>query len=383
MKVLVLFEYANHYQTIDNLCKHLNIKGVDASSFNLTYWRFRRGSTGHRVLWIRLVCALAVLPGVRGLMSTLFRDRALRRLSRSFDAVDIHFFSPKYDRLIEALGRRHKPVKITIWGSDFFKATEVRREKQRELYQKVRVVQLETREIAGEFLKVYPELEDRVRIAHFGIVQLEIIDELLGLWTREHYRKELEVPVQRMVLTCGTNRSKGHRHLKILESIGRLEPGLREQLYLVFPMTYGGDRALIQLVREKARSLGVPFRILGSFLSLEDLCKYRIISDITLTIQESDALASAIQEHLYTEEVLIAGDWLPYQVLKDHGVFYLTTSLESLDEVLADAIANHAAWRDKCAGNRGRIAGFSGWDHVIGDWLDIYRALVPDMEPSL
>ncbi len=168
----------------------------------------------------------------------------------------------------------------------------------------------------------------------------------------------------------------------MIESIERLDPVLREQLFLVLPMTYGGDRDYIPGIRVKAETLGIPFRILASFLSLEDLCRYRIVSDITLTIQDSDALSSAIQEHLYTEEVLIAGDWLPYQVLQEHRVFYLTTSMESLDGVLADAIGNHAAWREKCRGNRERISGFSGWDHVIDDWLGIYREADPDSKQS-
>lgn len=375
MKVLVLFEYANHYQTIDNLCNHLNKKGIEASSFNITYWRYRKGIKEQPALWFRLLCLIARLPGFRGLISSRFRNRALLKLSESHDIIDIHFFSPAYDQLIEELGRRGKAVKITIWGSDFFKADKLRREEQGKLYKHVRIIQLETREISREFLEVYPELEDRVRIAHFGIVQLDLIDQLLQKGSAATYKKELEIPGGRMLVSCGTNRSMGHQHLKMLESFERLAPGLQEQVYLIIPMTYGGELSYMETVRQKAESLGIPYRILDSFLSLDELCKYRIVSDMLLTIQESDALSSALQEHLYTGEHLIAGDWLPYQVLKDHQVFFTSTSMESLDEVLTDAIEMHSAIREKCSGNRERISAFSAWDRVIEDWLEIYREI--------
>ena len=373
MKVLVLFEYANHYQTIDNLCNHLNKRGVEASSFNIVYWRFQKGKLRQRAIWIGLLSVLARVPGLRGLINKQFRYKALLKLSEAYDIIDIHFFSPAYDRLIEELGRRGKQVKITIWGSDFYMADSVRREQQRSIFQTVKTIQVETGEIAKDFLEHYPELESKVRIAHFGIVQLELIDQLQQQGGQEACKKELEIPEDRLVLTCGTNRSKGHRHLLMLESIERLAPDLREKLFLILPMTYGGDKAYIPEVRQKAEALGIPFRILSSFLTLEDLCRYRIVSDLTLTIQVSDALASAIQEHIYTGEILIAGDWLPYQVLKDEHVFFVTTSLESLDGVLTDVLKNYDSFREKCLGNRERISAFSAWDHVIEDWLSIYR----------
>lgn len=179
MKVLIFFEYANHYQTIDNLCNHLNKRGVEATSFNIVYWRFQKGSLGQRAFWISLLSVLARLPGLRGLINNLFRYRALLILSENYDIVNIHFFSPRYDRLVRELGSRGKELMISIWGSDFYMADSIRREEQRSLFQTVGTVQVETGEIAGDFLKVYHELEDRIRIAHFGIVQLDVIDRLL------------------------------------------------------------------------------------------------------------------------------------------------------------------------------------------------------------
>jgi glycosyltransferase involved in cell wall biosynthesis len=375
MKILVLFEYANHYQTVDDLCNNLVKKGVEASSFNITYWRFRNGTGKHKPLWISLLAILASLPGIRGLVTGRFHSRALQDLSEAYDIIDIHFFSPAYDRFIREAKKRGKKVKITLWGSDFYKSDPTRREQQREAYQLVDIIQTETRQVADDFIAVYPEFADRIRTAHFGI-QFEVIDALLRSGNQEYYRQELGIPPERTILTCGTNGSEGHQHIRMLESIEKLAPGLREQLYLIIPMMYGGDKAYIERVRAKAEEVGTPFMILTSFLTIREMCKYRIASDITMTIQVTDSLSSAIQEHIYTGEILMAGDWLPYEVLNDYQVYYLTASLDSLDDVLADSIQNLASYLEKCSGNRERISNFSSWDHALTDWLNIYNEMV-------
>jgi len=374
MKVLVLFEYANHYLTIDSLCDNLVRKGVEASSFNITYWRFRNGTGDRMPLWIRIASVLAKVPGIRGVITGWFRHRALLQLSGAYDIIDIHFFSRTYDRLISELKSRGKRIKITIWGSDFYKSDERRREQQGEIYQLVDAIQTETQQVKHDFTVIYPELAEHVRVAHFGI-QFDIIDGLLEKGNRDHYRALLGIPVDRTVLTLGTNGSQGHQHMKMLESIGNLSPAIRGKLFLIIPMNYGGIKLYIDNVRATAEKTGIPFMVLTSFLNLREMCKYRIASDITLTIQATDSLSSAIQEHIYTGEILIAGDWLPYRVLDDYGVYYLKTSLNSLEDVLAKTIANRGTYSEKCSRNRERISSFSAWDHVIGEWIEIYSEI--------
>ena len=374
MKVLVLFEYANHYLTIDSLCDNLVRKGVEASSFNITYWRFRNGTRERMPAWVRMASVLAKVPGIRGLITGWLRPRALLALSDAYDIIDIHFFSRTYDQLIRELKKRGKSVKITIWGSDFYKSDEKRREQQGEIYELVDAIQTETQQVKEDFKGIYPQLADHVRIAHFGI-QFDIIDSLLEKGGRDHYRSLLGIPEDRTVLTLGTNGSQGHQHMKMLESIRHLSPGIREQLFLIIPMNYGGIKLYVDSVRTEAEKTGVPSMILTSFLTLREMCKYRIASDITLTIQATDSLSSAIQEHIYTGEVLIVGDWLPYRVLDDYGVYYLKTSLDSLEDVLAKTIGNRDIYIEKCSGNGERISSFSAWDHVIEEWIDIYSEI--------
>jgi hypothetical protein len=239
----------------------------------------------------------------------------------------------------------------------------------------VDIIQFESHIIADNFLVEYPEFEDKIRIAVFGNKNYDIIDELSGAGTNAQYREELQVPRDKIIITIASNGNKGHQHLKILESIGSLSPDLKNQLFLIIPMTYGLEKSYLPQVRQKANTIGVPYLILTSFLTLSEVCKYRIVGDITITIQISDALSAAIQEHIYTGEILIAGDWLPYKVLSDNDIFFMTTSMESLTDRIIDSVKNHQSLRDRCKGNREKLAEFSSWEHVINDWYEIYSEI--------
>ncbi len=375
MRVLILFEHANHYHTIDDLGKNLDQQGLNVSSFNVVHWRFKNYKKKKVGIWEGLTDLFMRIPGMKGLFNYLFRYFFVLNLSRNYDIIDIHFFSPIYDKIIEVLKKRNKSVKITVWGSDFYRVTPERHEKQRKYYKLADSIQLETKQIAKDFLKVYPECQDKVALAHFGIIQLEIIDELLEVRSRETIREEMNIPKDRIVLTCGTNGSIVHRHALILKNVDELEVQIKEKLFLIIPMTYGGDEVYINKIRQLATDTGIPYILLSSFLTLKELCKYRIVSDITLTIQETDALASAIQEHIYTDEIFIAGDWLPYEALRNLGIFYLTTSSSSVGSAIFDAVNNFVSLKNRCIGNREKIARFSSWENVINNWLDIYRNL--------
>lgn len=375
MKVLIFFQDSGHSQTINELCNNLKNRGIEVSSFNIALWQFRNTNNMGNALWVRLLCVFAVIPKLRGILTSLFRYKAMLKISDDYTIIDVHFFSPVYDRIIEELIKREKRIKITIWGSDFYRVDSARREEQRGIYKIVDAIQIETQQIASDFLKVYPEFADKVRIAHFGIVQFDKINELLTKEDSWFYKKEMKLPADKIILTCGTNGSKGHRHLIILESIERLAPEIREQLFLIIPMTYGGSNSYIESIRQRVESLGLPYLVLSSFLTLNELCKFRIVSDITITIQETDALASAIQEHLYTKEILIAGEWLPYQEFNEHGVFYLTTSLESVTGTISTALENYMSFKKMCLRNDVKLSKFSSWNNVIKDWLAIYNEL--------
>ncbi len=375
MNVLILFEFDIHDQTIDALCNNLRKQDVSADSLNVITWKFRNYSKNRKPYLISVVEAFMKIPKVRGFIILKFRTKILSFLSAKYDIIDIHFFSPLYDDVIKNLKKRGNAVKITIWGSDFYRVDKERREKQRKIYPLVNAIQIETRQIGEDFLAVYPEFYEKIRYAHFGIRQFEIIDDLSMDRDVAVYKTEMQLPGDKIILVCGFNGSSGHQHSVIFEAIEKLPAEIKAQIFLLIPLTYGATQPYIETVRLKAESLHMPYKLISSSMTLPEVCKLRLASDIAITIQKTDALSAAIQEQLYAGGMLIAGDWLPYQILSENGIFFIQTSLASLTEVISQSIANLATLKLHSPENKTRTAALSSWNTAIKDWLAIYNEI--------
>jgi hypothetical protein len=376
MSVLIFYQFSNHKQLIDALCYNLNVQGIEADSFNIVSWDYQNHDKSEKLLLPRIFCLVRTMPKVKDLLSRLLLTQILITLSLKYDLVDIHFFSNDYDELINELKQRGKIIKITLWGSDFYRVDETRREQQRKSYLQADIIQIASSQMQNDFLMVYPECADKIRLARFGNIQFKIITELLQKANSEQYKIEMGLPTDKIMLTCGTNGSTGQQHLSILESIEQLADEAKERLFLLVPMTYGGNKDYVETVRQKLISLCLPYKLFASPIPILEICKLRIISDIAITIQITDALSAAILEHIYSGNILIAGKWLPYQNLSEAGIFYLTATLGSLTGTIAKTINYQALLKYNCRNNRIKLADFSSWEKVITNWSAIYNEMI-------
>lgn len=374
MRTLILFAFSNHSQLVNDLRTHLNAHGVAADSLNFVTFGMKC-SSGRRPLSVFLLSGLLKIPKVRGLFYAKYRSRVLLRLARIYDIVDIHYLSSYYDKLVFELKEKGKRIKVTIWGSDFYRADSTRIEEMRKTFRVVDAIQVETEQVAEDFLQVFPECEGKIAIANFGIVQLGIIDALLEHDGKSILRRKLGIPQESIVLTCGTNGSEGHQHLEIIRHLAGLPGKIKNTLFLIFPMNYGGSREYISKVESELASLGLPYLLLKAFFPKEEFSKYVVAGDIVLSIQKSDSLSSAILEYIYANGILISGEWLPYQVLRNRGIEYMTVNMATLTETIAYAVEHLGTIQKQFENNRKSVSEFSSWHKAISRWVDIYRKL--------
>lgn len=375
MKVLILFQFDNHEQLINKLCKNLNAHNINSDSFNIVSLKFTGYNNYRGPLYLKIIKPLIKISIIQTFLIVIFRKKIILSISNNYDIIDIHFFDPAYENLIDPIKRKGKKIIITLWGSDFYRVNQARFEQQREYYQKVDTIHIATQQMQNDFIKIFPEFKDKIRLAHFGIAQFDIINELTSISDNETLKKELEIPSGKIIIACGTNGSEHHQHLLIIENILKLSTFCKNKIFLIFPMTYGGSTSYIKAVERKAESSGIPYKVISSPWSINDICKLRIVSDIAITIQKTDSFSAAVQEHIFSGSIMICGEWLPYQKLFQSGIFYLSTSLESLVDTISDAINNFSMLKNKCLTNKSKMSEISSWNSVIRDWLCIYNEL--------
>jgi len=213
---------------------------------------------------------------------------------------------------------------------------------------------------------------------HFGNSIFDIIKKLDNPGIEDDYRKELGIPADKMTLTCGYNGSKGQQHLKILEAIMKLDPSLRKNIFLLLPMTYGTTAEYLREIIGQINKTGLPYRIFTTLMNANEVAKLRISTDIVVNIQTTDAFSASLQEHIMAGNILIVGEWLPYDYLKENDIYHFKTNLDDLPEKLSMCLATIDLHKQMAEKNKEKIYNFSSWNNTIKDWISIYNELADE-----
>src|SRR5690606_852871 len=110
------------------ICLRENGIQADAiNSFNLKYVvsPLQRPSLKLRVFSFILTLPI---PKIKGLFSKIInREKELLKTTENYSLIDFHYLTRSYDSLIKSLANK-KTIKLTFWGSDFYRANSDRLE---------------------------------------------------------------------------------------------------------------------------------------------------------------------------------------------------------------------------------------------------------------
>jgi len=377
MKVLILYEISHQVVLMDSLCENLNKIGIDAESFDTSLLRLYSPKRHKKSFWLWLYKKSQKLPRGRGFIERHFYYRLILQLSKGYDIIDVQsLFNSMYSFLVPKFKENKKKVKVHIWGSDFYMNVPEWVRWQVKVYERTDIIQIATKQMAGDFIKRFPEYKNKIRSGVFGNQHL---DDLLDF--KKHPEKTDLSFIKgdfkgKIVVTCGYNARSRHQHLKIIEALNRLPQEQQDKLFVVFPMTYLREKKYIQKVNQSLENVHFAYFMINEYMSEEQLKSLRMFTDLYINIIESDALSSSTQEHLFCGNVVLVGDWLPYSVFEENGVFYLKTSLDQLQNNIDYAITNLNELKKKSSDNPNNLYNICSWSSAIPRFEKIYNEML-------
>ncbi len=143
-------------------------------------------------------------------------------------------------------------------------------------------------------------------------------------------------------------------------------------------MTYGNNNILkySESIIEVFQGSGIEHKILSTYLTDNEVAHLRNASDIMIQLQPTDQLSGAMQEHMFAENVVITGSWLPYQVLEDEGVYFRKVdTIPQINNDLLYCLKHLEEEQQKAKGNKEIIYSLSSWPVNIEKWNNLYVKL--------
>ncbi|MBE6119186.1 MAG: glycosyltransferase family 4 protein [Erysipelotrichaceae bacterium] len=304
-----------------------------------------------------------------------FNLRILRKTEK-YDIIHLHFVSVSGLAILKYLKKDNTLTVASFWGSDILRRDKYYAQKMRKYFKDVDVISLTTEKMKEKFVSFFGDIfKKKIKMVYFGLSSLKYIDN--NMKYKENIKELFNVPQNKVVISIGYNGNEAQQHLKVLKSIRDLEETIKNRIFIVLPMTYGNPSTvyLSKVNEELSRYWKNNYCIFDKFLDGNELSKLRIISDIFIHAQVTDAMSASVMEYLYSGNIVLNPSWIEYYEHQKNGVKYIQYSkIEDIKTELSKLVLDTQyieKWNEFKNGNRRVIKRYT-WENARKEWLKLY-----------
>ena len=321
----------------------------------------------------RLIKLVLGIKGVRRFFRFFLYKKIISKLTY-YDFIHFHYISEDAYFLTRQFKNITKSkIIFSIWGSDMYRV------KLNKTINFISACQMAdyltfTNEKSIDYFKTkYFWKKNNLKLCRFGLQPLENLKQLSK--NRDECKKQLNWNRNKLAITIGYNLSPLQQHLEILDQFeSEIFKEFKSYFQLILPITYGGNEKYKNQLLEKLNRLPFDYVVYDSFLTDEKVCQLRKASDVMIQLQVTDQFSGSMQEHLYARNVVVTGSWLPYETMKNEGVWFIEiNNLNELPRIISEIAIKYGEYWGKTTGNPKIIEKLSSWKNTIHPWLDIYN----------
>jgi glycosyltransferase involved in cell wall biosynthesis len=308
-----------------------------------------------------------------GVVKSLFILLKMKRV----EVINIHYINPYYAFFMPFFKMKSRRIVATIYGSDFYLTNSFHQKLRFYIYKYAQTITFSNEGMAKDFKQQYPSYAGKVTRCRFGLGNLKRIDVLHD---RQKARRLVGLPESRLIVSLGHSANIRERQKEMIQLIGKMDPVIKEKLHLVLPFTYNAIPSFVQQIKKTLDTAGVSYQILLDYLSDQQIAAYRKATDILLSLPSSDQLTASMLETLYAGNIVITGNWLPYEILDQNGIQYIKLDeLNQMPEALSKVIKSIELEKPylNLNNNKAVIETLFGWDSVAKDWINAFSTSLP------
>lgn len=316
------------------------------------------------------------IPKIRGILRLKNIADQIKGLD-SYDICHIHYLGTNYGFLAKQIVCKCKKLVISIWGSDFYRTKWLEKKIQYLIIKYADKITFGNEKTLEDFKKYFKVVDDKkLEILRFGSSPLSILKNINNI-SKKDSKKLFNISTNDLVIVCGNNAIQDNQHLDIIKAIQKVKQQLPSNILFLFPFTYGFDRKYYFKIKEFLVKTKINYKILTDFLSDYKVAKLRKASDIMINTPISDQLSASMIESLYAENIVITGNWLPYDIFDQNNIFLSkVSSVDEVGEKLVYVIKNYNKLKKKCKYNKELIYSLCSWENSIKKWKNMYAEVL-------
>lgn len=284
---------------------------------------------------------------------------------KPYNHIHLQFIT-KYN-LYRAFFAKSKSTKsyASFWGSDLLRQSEKYLKSEEQFLKRYDLISADGYILQQVYGNLYPKLNVKFEMIPYGVSLIQYMDKYLN--DINSCKDFFQFPQNKKIVAIGYNAIKQQQHDKVMDALKNIEN--KENYFLVFQMSYGfnADKDYVPNLVKKIENSGFEYKIIKNYLSMDDLAKLRIATDIFINAQTTDAFANSFIENVYTKSIMINAKWLHYPELDKFPLYVNEFSdFNEIPSLLEKTIDDEKLeWNKKCIENR-------TWDNCRKKWAEIY-----------
>ena len=296
-----------------------------------------------------------------------------------YDIINFHAIEEKSILISSFVPKRVKIV-FSFWGSDLLVDSKSRAEKQMKALGCASIVTMQTPEMKDVFKQKFNSFNSNlIHYQLFGIESMffEICKEIQnGKLSKIMLKERLKIPVNKTLITVSYCGKPISNQVAILKSINQLSSNSKEGIHLVIPLNYGTTLDYKKQIQSCILNQKYTYTIIDSYLEFNKLILFKYASDIYVHANKTDAFSRSMLENIYTENICLIGDWLPYSLLKKTGVNVVWfNNFESLTLKLDYIIQNIGQLKAEIENNPPIIEDAFSEGATVKKWVEMFKSL--------
>lgn len=296
------------------------------------------------------------------------------RLLGIFDICHVHYLGWTECIIASAIRNQISKLILSYWGSELLCSDNKLRDLQEVLLQKAQYITMNSLNLMECFKEKFSmRYLNKISKRTFGS---PIMNEIQLNMDKESIKRNFKVPADKIIVTCGYNATREQQHNLIIKSLNKCSSQIKEKIFLIFPMTYGKEDEYLLRIEENLKNTGLEYKIFSEYMSTQEVAELRVITDIFINMQITDAKASSVLESLYAKAIMINGAWLKYYELEEKKVYYENVNnIEDISETISSIVKHIHDFKEKCINNSLIIKRLNDMECKIEQWINLYEGM--------
>lgn len=295
--------------------------------------------------------------------------------SGHYDLINLHYvdFPDLIYGVILKYVMKAKLV-LSYWGSDLLRIEDKRLSFIGKFAKFADFVTFDNKDLEITFKRKY-KWSQRIPSGTilFGLSILDRINEKYRRKSPIDIRRDWKIPEDKIIIAIGYNGIPEQQHIAVLRTIDKLDDEYKKKIFLLLQMTYGGTKTYRKQVIAALRKTGCAYMEIQRFLTDDEVADLRIITDIYINAQKTDAFSGSVCENLYSGTLLINAKWLRYQEFKEYDFKYL--EFENINEI-NQLIQKTFEQKFDVSKNKELVWQLRSWKYCSLKWKKVYDKVI-------